>query len=108
MAALPQMWALTTETPGGVEEAHRRWPEGRSERGASKAKHRPPVVFRGVLPGLRIGRIMDSKIIYLGHAQRVDRVVWVAVPSESNTAPPVVEKWDDTAVIPPRRRRSSS
>ena len=50
MAASPQMWALTTETPGGVEEAHRRWPEGRSERGLSKAKHGPPDVFRGVLP----------------------------------------------------------
>jgi hypothetical protein len=50
MAASPQMWALTTEPPGGVEEAHRRWPEGRSERGASKAKHRPPVVFREALP----------------------------------------------------------
>ena len=28
MAASPQKRALTTETPGGVEEAHRRWPEG--------------------------------------------------------------------------------
>ena len=34
--------ALTTKLPGGGEEAHRRWPEGRSERGASKAKQRPP------------------------------------------------------------------
>jgi len=34
--------ALTTKPPGGGEEAHRRWPEGRSERGASKAKQRPP------------------------------------------------------------------
>jgi hypothetical protein len=34
--------AATTEPLGGGEEAHRRWPEGRSERGASKAKHRPP------------------------------------------------------------------
>jgi hypothetical protein len=66
MAASPQKWALTTETPGGVEEAHRRWPEGRSERGASKAKHRPPVVFRKALPRLRISKIMDSKIILSG------------------------------------------
>jgi hypothetical protein len=28
--------------PGGGEEAHRRWPEWRSEQGASKAKQRPP------------------------------------------------------------------
>jgi len=34
--------ALTTKPPGGGEEAHRRWPEGRSEWGASKAKQRPP------------------------------------------------------------------
>ena len=34
--------ALTTEQPGGGEEAHRRWPVGRSELGASKAKQRPP------------------------------------------------------------------
>ena len=33
--------ALTTKPPGGGEEAHRRWPEGRSERGASKANQRP-------------------------------------------------------------------
>jgi hypothetical protein len=36
---------------------------------------------------------MDSKIIYLGHAQRADRMVWVPVLSESDSAPPVVEKW---------------
>jgi len=58
--------ALTTKPPGGGEEAHRRWPEGRSERGASKAKHRPPVVFRKALPRLRISKIMDSKIILSG------------------------------------------
>ena len=34
--------ALTTKPPGGGEEAHRRWLEGRSERGASKAKQRSP------------------------------------------------------------------
>jgi hypothetical protein len=31
---------------------------------------------------------MDSKIIYLGHAQRADRMVWVPVLSESDSAPP--------------------
>ena len=41
-AFAPEAWALTTETSGGGEEAHRRWPKGCSERGASKAKHRPP------------------------------------------------------------------
>ena len=46
---------------------------------------------------LRVCRIMDSKIIYLGHAQRADRMVWVPVPSESDSAPPMVQKWDDTA-----------
>ena len=40
-----EAWALTTETQGGGEEAHRRWPEGHSERGASKAKQRPPIFF---------------------------------------------------------------
>jgi hypothetical protein len=67
MAASPQKWALT--------------------------EHRPPVVFRKALPRLRVCKIMDSKIIYLGHAQQADRVVWVPVPSESDSAPPVVEKW---------------
>jgi hypothetical protein len=41
-AFAPETWVLTTETSGGGEKAHRRWPKGRSERGASKAKHRPP------------------------------------------------------------------
>lgn len=40
----PEVGALTTETPGGGEEAHRRWPKGRSERGARKAKHRSPKI----------------------------------------------------------------
>ena len=35
--------APTTKPPGGGEEAHRRWSEGRSERGASKATRRPPI-----------------------------------------------------------------
>jgi len=39
---VPIFTALTTETLGGDGEAHRRWSEGRSERGASKAKHRRP------------------------------------------------------------------
>ena len=37
-----EAWDDTTEAPGGAEEAHRRWPEGRSEQGASKAKVIPP------------------------------------------------------------------
>jgi hypothetical protein len=51
----PQTWAPTTETLGGVEEAHRRWPEGRSERGASKAKHRPPSFSMGAAAPLSHG-----------------------------------------------------
>jgi hypothetical protein len=57
-AASPRESAATTEALGSAEEAHRRCPEGRSEQlparraiqlgeGASKAKHRPPVGFRG-------------------------------------------------------------
>ena len=45
----PEVWALTTETLGGGEEAHRRWPKGRSERGARKAKHRPPIIHGDLL-----------------------------------------------------------
>ena len=67
MAASPQKWALT--------------------------EHRPPVVFRKALPRLRICKIMDSKIIYLGHVQQAARMVWEPVPSETDSAPPVVEKW---------------
>jgi len=36
---------------------------------------------------------MDSKIIFWGYAQQADRVIWVAVVSESYSEPPVVEKW---------------
>ena len=35
------IWVRPTEAPGGAEEAHRRWPEGRSEQGSSKAKADP-------------------------------------------------------------------
>jgi hypothetical protein len=49
-AASPRESAATTEVLGSTEEAHRRWPEGRSEQGASKAKVNPPVGFRGALP----------------------------------------------------------
>jgi hypothetical protein len=41
-----EIWVRPTEAPGGAEEAHRRWPEGRSEQGASKAKADPPKGFR--------------------------------------------------------------
>jgi hypothetical protein len=33
-----QSWVKPTEAPGGAEEAHRRWPEGRSEQGREKGK----------------------------------------------------------------------
>lgn len=33
-----ESWAITTELPGCGVKAYHRWPEGRSERGASKAK----------------------------------------------------------------------
>jgi hypothetical protein len=37
-----QSWVKPTEAAGGAQEAHRRWPEGRSEQGASKANDAPP------------------------------------------------------------------
>jgi hypothetical protein len=40
----------TTETPGGVKEAHGKWPEGRGEPGASEAKVVTP---RAIAPPLR-------------------------------------------------------
>jgi hypothetical protein len=43
MAKTVQSWVKPTEDPGGAEEAHRRWPEGRSEQGTSKAKVDPPI-----------------------------------------------------------------
>ncbi len=36
-----QSWVKPTEAPGGAEEAHRRWPEGRSEQGREKGKGLP-------------------------------------------------------------------
>ena len=39
-------WVKPTEATGVVEEAHRRWPKGRSEQGARKAKVDPPRVSR--------------------------------------------------------------
>ena len=42
LASRHKKWDDTTEAQGGAEEAHRRWPEGRSEQGASKAKDLPP------------------------------------------------------------------
>jgi hypothetical protein len=45
----PTVTAATTEALGSGEEAHRRWPKGRSEQGASKAKHRPPRVGKNGL-----------------------------------------------------------
>jgi hypothetical protein len=37
---------MPTEALGSAKEAHRRWPEGRSEQGASKAKEDPPIGTR--------------------------------------------------------------
>jgi hypothetical protein len=78
MAASPQKWALT--------------------------EHRPPVVFRKALPRLRICKIMDSKIIYLGHVQQAARMVWEPVPSETDSAPPVAENGSDEDADPPMAR----
>jgi hypothetical protein len=39
-------WVKPTEATGVVEEAHRRWPKGRSEQGARKAKVDPPRISR--------------------------------------------------------------
>jgi hypothetical protein len=33
-----QSWVKPTEAPGGAEEAHRRWPRGRSEHGREQGK----------------------------------------------------------------------
>ena len=38
-----EIWVRPTEALGSAKEAHRRWPEGRSEQGASKAKDGPPI-----------------------------------------------------------------
>ena len=39
-------WVMPTEATGVVEEAHCRWPKGRSEQGARKAKDEPSHGFR--------------------------------------------------------------
>ena len=36
-----EKWVMRTEALGSAKEAHRRWPEGRSEQGASKANDEP-------------------------------------------------------------------
>ncbi len=36
-----QSWVKPTEAPGEAEEAHRRWPRGRSEQGREKGKGLP-------------------------------------------------------------------
>ena len=78
MAASPQKWALT--------------------------EHRPPVVFRKALPRLRICKIMDSKIIYLGHVQQAARMVWEPVPSESDSAPQCLKNGSGEDADPPMAR----
>ena len=37
-----EIWVRPTKELGSAKEAHNRWPEGRSEQGASKAKVGPP------------------------------------------------------------------
>ena len=37
------IWVMRTEALGSAKEAHRRWPEGRSEQGVSKANDDPPI-----------------------------------------------------------------
>ena len=57
LAEAVRVWVKPTEATGGAEEAHSRWPAGRSEqascsesdtarRGAIKAKADPPKSFR--------------------------------------------------------------
>jgi hypothetical protein len=43
-----ESWVMPTEALGSAKEAHRQWPEGRSEQGASKAKDGPS--HGGALP----------------------------------------------------------
>jgi hypothetical protein len=38
----PRKWGIRTEALESAKEAHRQWPEGRSEKGASKANDAPP------------------------------------------------------------------
>lgn len=39
------VWVKPTEATGVAEEAHRRWPKGRSEQGARKAKVYPTKIY---------------------------------------------------------------
>ena len=41
---------MPTEALGSAKEAHRQWPEGRSEQGASKAKDGPSLMRAAALP----------------------------------------------------------
>jgi hypothetical protein len=53
-----ETWGMRTEALGSAEEAHRRWPKGRSEQGASKANDAPPtnpLVDRGHFPSTPSG-----------------------------------------------------
>jgi hypothetical protein len=80
----------TTEAQGGAEEAHRRWPEGRSEQGASKAKVVPPD-FEMRCRASGLAKSWAAKSFILGYVQWADRRG--AVLSEKNSAPPALEKW---------------
>ena len=51
----PKVWALTTETSGGGEEAHRSWPKGRSKR----VRERQSISLQG-FAGIRVIRGLVS------------------------------------------------
>jgi hypothetical protein len=74
MAKSVRSWVKPTEAPGGAEEAHRRWPEGLSEQGASKAKVDPPI--HNALP--------RSRVIWEGH-----RPAWPKLQPQRG----VYERW---------------
>jgi hypothetical protein len=56
---------------------------------------------------VKIGKIMDSKIIYLGYAQWADRGGWVAVLSESGSTPPSLKNGSGEDADPPSSRRAA-
>jgi hypothetical protein len=48
-----QSWVKPTEAAGAAEEAHRRWPEGRSEQGREQGKGLPSRFLRASTPSHR-------------------------------------------------------
>jgi hypothetical protein len=59
---------MPTEALGSAKEAHRRWPEGRSEQGASKAKDGPSQIHEALprvfiaLNGLNVNKSQNFKL----------------------------------------------